>query len=483
MRVLYLAAEATPLVKIGGLADVAGSLPGALRRLKGGPDVRLALPFHRSIDLAKSTLEKVADLDITARLGTIPAQAYRIPGSNPTIYLIDSPLIPEDGRVYSEHPGLDGLKYIHFSLAALELVRRIDWQPDILHANDWHTAAAVYGLSLRRPTDLFFNRTASLITIHNLAYQGNGAGPALEELGLPIAQDERLPWWTRDWPLPLALLTADGVNTVSEGYAAEILTEEFGAGLAGFLAAERGSELVGILNGLDQPVWDPGTDPALVETFGVDSLLGKKLNKRALQHEMGLPDAPKTPLLGMVSRLDPQKGIDLAIDALRLIPDLEWQAVLLGSGDSNIEAAAHELQSEWPERFRFVTGYNDPLSRRIYAGSDLFLIPSRYEPCGLTQMIAMRYGSAPVARAVGGLRDTIQPYPDDPVGTGFLFASANAAALAVALRNALAFYPNWRRWQGIKRRGMKQNFSWEPSARKYLDLYKKLIARRQALSN
>jgi starch synthase len=290
--------------------------------------------------------------------------------------------------------------------------------------------------------------------------------------------DDRLPSWAASLPLPMGLAAADRIVAVSPGYAGEILTEEFGAGLDGYLH-NRSDVISGILNGLDLEAWDPETDKALHTNFALGSLKDRQANKLALQNTLGFLKDPKMPLLGMITRMDYQKGIDMAIEALAAIADQEWQAVILGTGDPQQEGAAAQLAQQFPEKVRAVLRFDGQLARQIYAGADMHLIPSRYEPCGLTQMIAMRYGCVPLGRATGGLRDTIIDYHQSPAtSTGFLYEGASGQALADAIVRGLGVYYDGRRWQGLQRRGMKQDFSWEKAARLYYDKYIDMLKER-----
>lgn len=482
LQVLFMASEAAPLVKVGGLGDVAGSLPLALRDLQppawSGPrlDVRLVLPLHHMIKEKVSLAEPVAAFVLTTQAGDQPVKVSLTHVANLPVYLIDGPVIAPDGRVYSADPLLDGEKYIFFSLAALEMARYLNWKPDIIHANDWHTSAALYALSLRRKQDPFFESLRSLLTIHNLPFMGKDAEPALARYGLPRSPDKRLPPWARLFPLPLGLQSADRINTVSPGYAKEITTPEFGCGLQDFIKT-RQEVLTGILNGLDQVDWDPATDKALASQYDRTDLSHKLPNKAALQNEFNLPDAADIPLLVMVTRMDQQKGVDVAVNGLRMAADLNWQAIILGSGDPLLETRCRSLEAEFPDRVRAIIQFDVGLSRRMYAGGDILLMPSRYEPCGLAQMIAMRYGTVPLARATGGLRDTILDDPTLATSTGFLFDEAQPEAFADGLRRALYAYPDREVWESIQIRGMEQDFSWEKSAIAYAQLYLKLSGR------
>jgi len=482
LRVLFIASEADPLVKVGGLGDVAGSLPRALQALLPAdldghtPDIRLALPFHSAITQKLPEIQLVASFTVPHATGDIAGRAFETRVQGVTVYLIEGAPIPPNAPVYNTiNQREDSEKYVFFSLAVLEMVKKLGWQPDILHANDWHTATAVYALALRRTTDPFFAKTRSIISIHNLPFMGTGAEPVLTAYGLPPTRDERLPHWARQFPLPLALLSADHIVAVSPNYARELLTPAFGCGLQDFLAT-RQEALSGIINGLEVSAWDPATDPTLATNFSAADLDPRARNKQALLEALELPASPDVPLLIMIGRMDNQKGVDLAIDGLRLVTDQPWQAVLLGTGDPLVETAARSLEVELPDRVRAVIRFDGQLARRMYASGDMLLMPSRYEPCGLAQMIAMRYGCVPVARQTGGLQDTIRDNRE-PQGTGFLFGDASPTAFTVAVLRALALYPNRGAWREMQLRGMHTDFSWQPSARAYGRLYLELLQR------
>ncbi len=488
LRVLIMAAEADPFIKVGGLGDVAGSLPLALRALtppgsKGKSprvDARLAIPLHGGIRWQDYPLQDICSFTVNYQGEPQPAEALILDVNGLPVYLVRGPFISPDSPVYTSNAHADGLKFTFFSMAVLELARRLDWPPDVLHANDWHTAPAVYALSRLRPYDLFYKSTASLLGLHNLPYLGWGAGPAMHEFGLPAASGSALPWWAQDMPLAMGLLTADHLVAVSPTYAKEILTPEFGANLDAFLRTRRAS-ISGILNGLDVERWDPSTDLSLPARFDVTRLAERQVNKAALQLELGLPDAPRRPILAMITRMEYQKGVDILPEALRLLAStpaytgLPWQVIVLGTGDPALEAAVRKLEAEFPRRVRAALRFDPALSRRIYGGADMLLLPSRYEPCGMAQMIAMRYGCVPVACATGGLRDTIQDYDRSSDSTGFLFDEASPEALARALVRALRLYADPFAWQGLQQRGMARDFSWQRSARQYRSLYRSLL--------
>jgi starch synthase len=477
INVLFLAAEADPFVKVGGLGDVASALPRALRALPPGIlgdvnlDVRLVLPLHPVINAG--SLRPLTVFSIRRADSEIQVEIFETTLEGMPVYFISGEPIRASGSVYSSKTALDGEKYTFFSLAALELPRQINWDVNLIHANDWHTALTVYG-NLARRWEEGTRRVASLVSIHNLPFMGPDVSSALQAYGIPLAQTD-LPEWARVMPLPLGLWASDAMAAVSPAYARDILTPDFGSGLHDFLTNRRDS-LHGILNGIDAHSYDPETDPALAANFSAGTLSERLRNKTALQIGLGLPLEPNVPLLGTVSRMDPQKGIDLVIKALRSLAQQNIQAVILGSGDPKLEDAARQLQEQQPERVRVVTRYDAELARQIYGGADLFLMPSRYEPCGLSQMIAMRYGCVPVVHATGGLRDTVTEGE-----TGFVFEKSSSASLAAALRRALKVYPNQVRWISIQQAGMAKDFSWMTSARQYFELYKDLVKEHSAV--
>lgn len=490
LRILFLAAEASPFVKIGGLGDVAGSLPAALRAISPhtsnsteGPldaevDVRLVIPFHGVIQRHNYPLRKVTAFSLPYSGGVAQAEVFSLESDHLPVYLISGSLIPPDAPVYTSDASVDGMKFTFFSLAALEMARILEWTPDIVHANDWHTSPAIYSLSLDRDPGSFYYNTATVLGLHNLPYLGVGAGPALAAFSLPPASGSALPKWAQELPLPLGLLGTDQIVAPSPNYAQEILTPEFGSGLDQFLQT-RAKSISGILNGLDVERWDPRTDADIPANYGLDEIARRQANKLALQRELILAPDPGKLLFAMVSRLDNQKGVDLVPEALRMIANRPWQAVILGTGDPLLETAVQKLEEEFPDRVRAVIRFDSALSRRFYAGADALLIPSRYEPCGLTQMIAMRYGCVPIARATGGLYDTIFDYSRSAESTGFLFSSATPTSLAAAMERALELFTEQEVWESLQRRGMQQDFSWARAAQQYLALYQRLAETRR----
>ena len=481
IKVLFLASEADPLVKVGGLGDVAGSLPPALRKLTpektGGVtlDVRTVIPFHSVVRKKITAAEFLFDSEVSAVDGPVKAQAYKTEANQVPIYLIAGELIGPDAPVYSSDAAIGGQTYIFFSVAVLEFIKILGWKPDILHANDWHTALSVYALKQRQDKEPFFKGIHSVLGVHNLPFMGAGSELALARFGLTPSRWPHLPWWAKDDPLPLGMQTADRIVAVSQTYAKEIMTPEFGCGLEGILKIRQKS-VSGIVNGLDMDAWDPSKDQAIPINFDTSTISKRIENKIALTKEFALKPAPDTPLLILISRMDQQKGVDIAIEGLLQALKFNWQAILLGTGDPKLEEACRKLEADYPDRIRAAILFDTALSRRMYAGADILLMPSRYEPCGLAQMMAMRYGCVPLARATGGLQDTIVDYSQfQENGTGFLFKEPNAKAFSETIERALTVFHDQDQWQQIQFNGMRQDFSWEKSALQYVKLYREIL--------
>ncbi len=482
INVLFLAAEAEPFIKVGGLGDVAGALPGAVRQtsinMPDCPevDIRLVLPYHFAIKQRNLETVYMGEFDVQKIDGTEKCQVYRYDRGETPVYLLDGLPIDEKSPVYSTDPVLDGYKFVFFSLACLKLAEFLDWRVDILQANDWHTATAIYALSMEKFRTPNLRHARTIHTLHNLPFMGFGVQQALTDYGIPPVDDPVLPEWARHAPLPMGLYAADRIVAVSPHYAEEVLTPEFGCGLDQFLKTRK-SRLMGILNGLDTEKWNPETDPFILERYGVSQLALRKKNKQDLQTQVDLERSAETPLVTIVSRMDPQKGIDIALNGLRQMADIPWQAVILGTGIPYVEGMARGLENEFPDRVRSVINFDSELAHQLYAGADIFMMPSRYEPCGLSQIIAMRYGCVPVARATGGLVDTISHISRRvDGGTGFLFDRPYPSVFAAALKRAFRYYQRPESWHRIQRNGMQTNFSWTQSARKYIAVYEDLMS-------
>ena len=469
LKILFVAAECTPFFKVGGLADVVGSLPLALKAL--GHDVRVIMPRYRPIDAKKYGIQRVERfIDVPAggvtRITEVLESNYT---GVPTYFVWDERFFGRD-QVYGQPDEL--MAFVFFSRAVIEFLRTSAWVPDVLHAHDWHTGAALMHLATRGRRVAALKRIASVLTIHNLFFQGTGGSALFRFAGFaqnppPIIGEApgAVNWLAR------GITYADAVNTVSPTYAKEILTRNFGEGLSDLLKA-RPDPVVGILNGLDQIEWNPQTDPLLAATFTAHTLKRRAANKRAVQDALHLKRKPRMPLLGLVTRLFDQKGLDILLEAAPQLLQRDVQLAVLGSGDEKYHAALHELVARYPGCVGVDHTFNEALARNIYGGSDLFLMPSYFEPCGLSQLIAMRYGAVPVVRATGGLADTvIDADRSARRGTGFTFKAYTAKALVATLDRALAALADPDRWREIQQRGLAADFSWTASAQHYLALY------------
>jgi starch synthase len=475
LKVLFLAAEAAPFAKVGGLADVAGSLPKAIRRL--GHDVRLMIPRYGTISSQEFELEQIGDpFRLPVGAGKETAHLIRSTlGEDVPVYLLwNEHCFSSRERVYGFED--DAQRFAVFCRGALESLKRLDWKPDLIHANDWHTGVVPTWLDVTGWRDPFYRDIATLFTIHNLVYQGVSG-----RLILRFAQMEEIEHLSVEPPgdvnwMAQGIAHSDIVNTVSERYAEEILTPGMGMGLEPLLQRRR-DRLHGVLNGLDYDEWDPVTDPSVPHSFDVDTLDRRAANKIALQQQARLAVRPHTPLVGIVSRLDYVKGMDLMEPVVTwLIEQQDAQFVVLGTGDPKYHEVFERIEQRYPERVRAFLKFDAVLARRIYAGSDMFLMPSFVEPCGLGQMIAMRYGSVPIVRETGGLADTVTDYTvDREHATGFVFQGKTSEACQDALSRALEAYRDKEAWRALQIRGMESDFSWAASARAYVDLYRRAI--------
>ncbi len=481
MNILMVASEAVPLAKTGGLADVVGALPIEVARL--GHDVRLALPRYARFDSSSVKLKKAAPVHVPWRGERLAAgiETGTLDGAVPLTCIRHDPffarqgLYGQGGRDYPDN--LD--RFAFFCRAVMEACKQPGRPPDILHAHDWQAALAVAYLKTLYRNDPAWAGTRALFTIHNIGYQGLFPVSAYGTTGLPWSEytPERLEYYGQVNLLKGGLVYADLLNTVSRTYAREIQTAEFGFGLEGVLQTRK-DRLFGVTNGIDYGAWNPSTDPHLPSHYSAEDLSGKKECKRALQAEMRLP-VRDVPLLGLVSRLAFQKGIDLIVDILPRLLELDVQMVALGSGDPSYQTLLAELSGRHPDKLAVRLAFDEPLAHRIEAGADLFLMPSRYEPCGLNQLYSLRYGTVPIVRNTGGLADTVVPYvPDARLGaaaTGFGFEKPEPEVLLGALLLALRVYCDKEEWAGLMRRGMMQDFSWRRSARQYVELYQRAL--------
>lgn len=470
-----VAAEAAPLAKVGGLADVVGSLPRALSAL--GHDVRVVVPAYGSIDWVQYQPKRVAAFPVHTRSGDQLAEIWETSIGDTPVILVGGPPIPKDRWIYGRSIQEDGPKFVFFSLAALWSAEALHWKPDVVHAHDSHAGAAVWWLATEGRENPYFRDVASVFTIHNLPYAAQGAGPYLGDYKIRRSDAlNALPEAFRDSLMGLGILGADMLSTVSPTYAREILGREGGYGLDGILRL-RQDRLEGILNGIDTESWDPSTDTELVRNFDASTLPNRARNKTALQDEAGLEKDARMPLLGVVSRLVKEKGFDIAAPAVKRWLDRGGQFVLLGTGDPALENEFAQFEMRYAHRASVRLRFDARYARRIYAGADALLIPSRYEPCGLSQMIGMRYGCVPVVRRTGGLADTVVD-AGDPGGTGLMFDEFHAWALWDALERALRVYAQAAKWGELQRNGMSRDFSWAKSAAEYVALYERALTAR-----
>ena len=466
MRILFVTPECAPLTKTGGLGDVSAALPAALRGL--GVDVRTLLPGYTEV------LEKIKNTVETAKLRVLGVEVGLLEAG--ALLVIDCPtLYRRDGGPYQDASGADwgdnALRFAVLSKVASTLASAespLAWRPECVHCNDWPAALAAAYLAFDAPVS-----AASVVTVHNLAFQGNFDAALLGRLGLPPQSFtlEGLEFHGRLSFLKAGLAYADAITTVSPSYAREIQGEEFGCGLDGLLRRRRQS-LTGILNGIDTDLWNPAADPLIAAPFDTARLDRKAVNKEALQRRLGLKVDSRIPLLGVVSRLTHQKGSDLLAEVIDELAGLPAQVAVLGKGEARMEEALALAAVRHAGAVSVTTGFDEGLAHAIEAGADIFLMPSRYEPCGLNQMYSQRYGTPPVAHATGGLIDTVEDGK-----TGFLFARPEAGALAEAVRRAIELRRDAGRWREMQRRGMQRDFSWSAAARQYAALYSRLAMR------
>jgi starch synthase len=483
MRILLASSEVAPFAKTGGLADVSGALPKALVKL--GHDVRVVLPKYRMVDGVKHGLRPVLDsLPVPVAGRTEKAVIWQGAIDSAPTYFVQHDGYYDREALYQTKGGDypdNAERFAFFSRAVLEMVRPLDFFPEVYHCNDWQTGLVPTYLrsTLRDARD--FHAMGVLFTVHNLGYQGLFGPEALPtaNLGQDLFTPAGVEFYGQVNFLKAGLIFSDLINTVSRKYSQEIQTEEFGHGLEGVLRT-RAEDVYGILNGIDYDEWHPSRDGFIAARFSRDDPAGKAACKADLQRVFGLPARPQVPILAVISRLTPQKGMDLVAEALDDLPDLDAQFVLLGTGDADLHTAFEDAKTRHGSRIGLKLGFDVALSHKIEAGADMFLMPSRYEPCGLNQMYSLAYGTVPVVRATGGLDDTVQPFdPATGEGTGFKFGAATTRALRETLRAAVALYRQPERWRRLVRNGMGCDFSWDRSAREYVDLYQRIASRRR----
>jgi len=475
-KILFASSETHPLIKTGGLADVAGSLPIALSEL--GQDIRIIMPNYHAI----KNCEPGRYL-CTVRVNNCDVHLLetRLPNSEVIVWLVDyPPFFNFPGNPYHDENGNPwpdiGDRFALFCRIVVEVAMNrayLDWKPDVVHCNDWQTGVVPALLSLED------YRPATIFTIHNMAYQGVFPSSTYTLLNLPgqLWHPDGLEYHGMLSFIKGGLSYADRITTVSPTYAQEIQKPEFGYGLEGLLAYRR-DNLSGIINGIDTSIWDPENDTYISRTYSVETLDDKLQNKLALQQELGLPINADLPLFGLIGRLVDQKGIDLVLSCLPELIGLPLQFTLLGSGDKSIELKLQDFARLYPEKIAVTIGYNEHLAHRIEAGADMFLMPSRFEPCGLNQMYSQRYGTLPIVRKTGGLADTVvDTLPEsmaNGTASGFVFNDAVPAALLEAIKRSLVLFADRTVWQKLQATAMGKDFSWQNSANQYLELYNEI---------
>ncbi|MDR3609205.1 MAG: glycogen synthase GlgA [Ignavibacteriaceae bacterium] len=486
MKIAFIASEAVPFVKTGGLADVAGVLPKALEKL--GCEVKVYIPKYSIIDESQFNLlyrQDIGEIKIKVadKIRIIKLYQGKLPNSNVTVIFIDCPWYFHRESVYTNDPDEDE-RFILFCRGAIEAMRMEKWSPDIIHCNDWQTGLIPLYIKDNFRKDPIFVRTKTLLSIHNIGYQGRFPRESLDKADLnqtyyfsegPVEINDSFSF------LKTGIWFADIITTVSETYAREILTSEYGKGLENALILRRDS-LYGILNGVDYNYWDPAIDNYLPFHYSGKDLSGKLKDKEYLLNHFNLKFDVNVPLIGIISRLVDQKGFDIFSDALPELIKLNAQWVIIGNGEPRYENIFRSLTLKYPDKVASFIGFSIELSHLVEAGSDIFLMPSHYEPCGLTQIYSLKYGTVPIVRKTGGLADTVQDwdelqYQGFDTGNGFSFNDYSGYALFSSVKRAIDTFPHKDTWNKIRQNGMIKDFSWDKSARKYVSLYENLISK------
>lgn len=473
MKILFAAAEATPFIKVGGLGDVMGGLPKALNQL--GVDARVIIPLYSQIKQElKDKLEFVAEIGIPLGWRMCHCGIFRAEISGVTYYLIDNEQFFKRQNVYGEFD--DAERFAYFSKAVLETLPHVDFYPDVINANDWHTAMVPLYLNAFYRNISEYQNIKTVLSIHNIEFQGQYDPLIMGNVfGLDVSHRDIMMYDGCLNVLKAGIESADLVTTVSKTYAQEILDPYFSHNLHNILIP-RQYKLKGIINGIDTEVFDPKTDPALPYHYEYKSIRLKSLNKTALQKELGLEVDAKKPLIGMVTRLTPQKGLDLVREVMPELTKHDIQLVVLGTGYPEYEQNLTYWDTVCHEKVRAVIRFSGELASKIYSAADLFLMPSHAEPCGLAQMISMRYGTVPIVHTVGGLKDSVTPYnPETKEGNGLTFQSYNAWDMYDAIMRGLTLYHDKNQWKYLRKNAMQTDFSWENSAKEYKQTYEDLL--------
>ncbi len=488
MKIAFVASEAVPYAKTGGLADVAGALPIDLERL--GCEVKVFIPKYHNIDEDKYGLHYNWDIgEIPIRIAghtrSVHLHQAKLPNSNVEINFIDCPQYYHRGHIYTNHPDEDE-RFVLLCKGVIETLQRMKWIPDVIHCNDWQTGLLPLLVKDNYSWDRMFDDTAFLYSIHNIGYQGRFSRDTMFKAELrgeyfypggPVEFENTVCF------MKAGILFSEIINTVSKTYAAEILTTEYGAGMQNFLYSRK-DDLYGIVNGVDYNIWNPDEDKLIPFRFSSHYLSGKLKNKKFLLEHANLPFDENVPLIGIISRMVSQKGFDIFADALGKLIELPVQWAILGSGENRFEDLFSDMAHQLPDKVFTYIGYNNELAHLIEAASDMFLMPSHYEPCGLNQIYSLKYGTVPIVRKTGGLADTVQDWHEylsygEETGTGFSFTDYTSYALYTTVERALRTFYDKDAWKKIQKNGMGKDYSWENSAKEYIELYKKAIAKRK----
>ncbi|MEW6096020.1 MAG: glycogen synthase GlgA [bacterium] len=482
LKVLMTSSEVAPFAKTGGLADVVGSLPLALSKLDC--EVRIVLPKYKMVDKCEFSLlniDKEVSFKVGDRIQKAKILSTKVAGVV-TVYFLEHDEYYNRDELYGtteEGDYKDNLaRFSFFCRGTLELLKQIDYKPQIIHCHDWQTGLIPVYLKTLYQNDTFFEGVKTLFTVHNLAYQGVFPKEEFMITGLDeeIFTPDKLEFWDKINFMKGALIYADILTTVSKGYALEILTPEYGCGMEGVLKGRK-DNLYGVINGLDYKEWDPTMNKEITMAYDINTIERKLKNKKALQQENNLPVDVNIPLIGMITRLASQKGLDILDEIIDELMELDIQFVLLGTGEAKYHAKMEQIKEKFPAKTGIHLTFDPKLAKRIYAGADMFLMPSKYEPCGLGQLISLRYGTVPIVRTTGGLKDTIIDFdPQRKIGNGFVFEEYNSQSLLSAIKRAVEVFCNDKEsWRRLILNGMSADFSWEHSAKEYIKLYEKVL--------
>ncbi len=479
LTVVIAASEAIPFAKTGGLADVAGSLPAALKHL--GLKVIVFLPYYREVAEKGFDIQETG-LQVPVNMGRRTVKADVLVGEHHGVpyYFLRRDEYFDRRYLYGTPEGdyFDNLeRFTFFSRAVLEVIKARDLSPDVIHCNDWQTGLIPAYLKDIYRGESVFARTATVLTVHNIAYQGQFPANfyGVTGLGSYLFTPEGLEFWGNLNLLKSGIVFSDAITTVSRGYSREIQTPEFGYGLEGVLK-KRKDVLSGILNGVDYTEWDPATDTHIPHNFNIEEMKGKSDCRKKLLKAFRVKAKAKTPVIGMITRLADQKGIDILSEAMPELMKLDLVMLVLGSGDRRYQELLLDLAGHYPDRLSVKIAFNSGLSHMVEAGSDMFLMPSRYEPCGLNQIYSLKYGTIPIVRATGGLDDTVKDVSEEG-GNGFKFKEYSAAALVEKVSEAVEAFQDKKTWTALQRRGMAEDFSWSDAAKKYVEVYRSAQAR------